>query len=458
MPDQYYVAVIGAGPAGLFAARELARAGVRVVLFNRDIKPGGLAEYGIYPDKFSMKDALRSQFRQVLDTPEITYYGNMSIGKQGDMTLDDLRACGFQAILVTAGAQGTKWLSMPGEHLTGVYHAKGLVAHYNRQPDFSQTPFHFGKRAAVVGAGNVMLDITRYLVQKVQVDEVVAIVRRGPVEVKFDKKEMEYVIKNLDLEALDNEINRVTPQMTAIGQDPAAAKAVILEAMPKAQPTNSKTRFRFEFLASPSQIQSDENDYVSGLEVEDNSLSLTDSQIVVRGTGHKRMLDVESVVFAIGDTVDDAIGLPVKRNEFIKNPAPRFPIEGVCYEVFDPDSNAEISDIFVAGWSRQASTGLVGYARKDGTNGAKAVLQYLKTIQPKKVDISCMEARLDKIGRPIVTKEDVSSLSVIEQYEGAKRGVEDFKFSTNEEMVDAILTVGYTPLRLRSKAGKIREP
>ena len=80
MSDQYYVAVIGAGPAGLFAARELARAGVKVVLFNRDIKPGGLAEYGIYPDKFSMKDALRSQFRQVLDTPEIKYYGNMSIG------------------------------------------------------------------------------------------------------------------------------------------------------------------------------------------------------------------------------------------------------------------------------------------------------------------------------------------------------------------------------------------
>jgi ferredoxin--NADP+ reductase len=104
---------------------------------------------------------LRAQFRQVLDNPEITYFGNLSIGLQGDLTIDALRNCGFQVILVTAGAQGTKWLNLPGEHLTGVYHAKGLVAHYNKQPDFSTVPFHFGRKAAVVGAGNVMLDITR---------------------------------------------------------------------------------------------------------------------------------------------------------------------------------------------------------------------------------------------------------------------------------------------------------
>ena len=62
----HYIAVIGAGPAGLFAARELAQQGVQVVLFNRDIKPGGLAEYGIYPDKHRMKEGLRAQFRQIL--------------------------------------------------------------------------------------------------------------------------------------------------------------------------------------------------------------------------------------------------------------------------------------------------------------------------------------------------------------------------------------------------------
>jgi ferredoxin--NADP+ reductase len=161
-----FAAVIGAGPAGMFAARELARSGINVVIFNRDIKPGGLAEYGIYPDKFAMKEGLRTQFRQILETPGISYYGNITIGTQGDLTLDDLRALGFQAILVTVGAQGTKWLGLPGEQIRGVYHAKDLVYHYNQLPPYSQKKFYFGKKVAVVGAGNVMLDIARFVIQQ----------------------------------------------------------------------------------------------------------------------------------------------------------------------------------------------------------------------------------------------------------------------------------------------------
>jgi ferredoxin--NADP+ reductase len=440
--QSFYVAVIGAGPAGLFAARELARGGAQVVIFNRDIKPGGLAEYGIYPDKYAMKEGLRTQFRQVLGTPGVTYYGNIVIGVKGDLSLDDLRSCGFQAILVTAGAQGTKWLSLPGEHLTGVYHAKGLVFHYNQLPPYSQEPFRFGKRSAIVGAGNVMLDIARYLIQKIKVEEVVAVVRRGPAEVKFDKKEMEYVIANLDLRALDEEIARVSPEMLAIGQDPDAAKEEILEALPKAQSTSSLTRFRFEFLASPTQILSDEMDYVNGLEIEDNILVVKDGVTKPRGTGNRRVLKVDSVIFAIGDRVDENFGLPVEGSEFAKNPKPRFPVDDISYEAYDPKAKSVIKDVFVAGWSRQASHGLVGYARKDGTNGAKATLQYLQTLQPISVDSSTLEERLKKLGKPVVTQMDIRNLHVIEQYEAYRRGVQAFKFSTNDEMLAAIMSVG----------------
>ena len=86
MTNQNFVAVIGAGPAGLFGARELANQGVRVALFNRDIKPGGLAEYGIYPNKHTMKNGLRKQFRQVLDILNLDYYGNIIVGTEGDLT------------------------------------------------------------------------------------------------------------------------------------------------------------------------------------------------------------------------------------------------------------------------------------------------------------------------------------------------------------------------------------
>ena len=122
--SQFLVAVVGAGPAGLFAARQLANEGAHVVVFNRDIKPGGLAEYGIYPDKHKMKEGLRKQFRQLLGMPQLDYYGHLTVGEDADLSLADLRACGFQAILVTVGAQGTKWLGLPGEDLLegGVEH------------------------------------------------------------------------------------------------------------------------------------------------------------------------------------------------------------------------------------------------------------------------------------------------------------------------------------------------
>jgi ferredoxin--NADP+ reductase len=429
--SQFFVAVIGAGPAGLFGARELANLGARVVLFNRDIKPGGLAEYGIYPNKHTMKNGLRKQFRSIMDLPNLEYYGNVTIGTQGDLTLEDLRSMGFQAILVTAGAQGTKWLGLPGEDLEGVYHAKDVVYFYNQLPPYSQKNYFFGRRCAVIGAGNVMLDITHFLSRELKVDEVIAIVRRGPAEVKFDKKEMEYVIANLDLAALDAEMERVTPIMQAVHQDPVAARASIVEALPKALPKVSNTRFRFEFLASPVRMIGDENGRLKQVELEENILVEANGGTKARSTGTKRLLDVETVVFAIGDKVDDSFGLPVEWNEFVKNESPRFPVDGISYE-------SPYEDVFVGGWSRQASSGLVGYARKDGTNAAKAVWQYLQTKQPGEPNVDGVAERLKKLGKPVVVKQDIKKLEAVELAEAQKQGLEAFKYTTNDEMLQAM--------------------
>lgn len=430
MTNQFNVAVIGAGPAGMFGAREIANTGARVALFNRDIKPGGLAEYGIYLDKYVMKNGLRKQFRSVMDIANIDYYGNVSIGANADLTLDDLRALGFDAILVTAGAQGTKWLGLPGEDLIGVYHAKDVVYHYNHLPPHSEQSFRFGKRCAVIGAGNVMLDITHFLSRIQKVDEVTAIVRRGPAEVKFEKKEMEYVIAYLDQAALDEEIQRVTPTMEAVRQDPALARASILEALPKALPKTSDTRFKFIFLASPVQMIG-ENGLLTQVEIEDNILVEKDGEMKAKGTGNKRRLDVETVVFAIGDKVDESFGLPTEWNEFVKNPNPRFPVDGHSYE-------SPFEDVFVGGWSRKASSGLVGIARKDGTNAAKAVLQYLGTKQAGEPNVSAVEEKLRSLGKPVVLKEHVKKLEAAEIEEAKQRGIEEFKFDSNEEMLKAV--------------------
>ena len=81
--------VVGAGPAGLFAALQIALAGYDVFLFNRDIKPGGLAEYGIYPTKDKMKSGLRKQFAKVLDLPNVHYFGNVRVGNSYDVTIEE---------------------------------------------------------------------------------------------------------------------------------------------------------------------------------------------------------------------------------------------------------------------------------------------------------------------------------------------------------------------------------
>jgi ferredoxin--NADP+ reductase len=435
--NTHFVAVIGAGPAGLFGARELANQGAQVVVFNRDIKPGGLAEYGIYPDKHVMKEGLRKQFRQVLENENITYYGNVKIETHGELTLDDLRALGFQAILVTAGAQGTKWLGLPGEDLKGVYHAKNIVYYYNKLPPFSLKKFRFGKRCAIIGAGNVMVDVARFLIRRVKVEEVISVVRRGPAEVNFTKEEMKHIIANLDLEAFESEVTRVLPMLQAINQDPDVGRNKVLEALPKAEPKFGNTRFRFEFLTSPVQMLG-ENGLLTRLEVEDNMLVIKDSEVKSRGTGHKRTLDVETVIFAIGDKVDESFGLPVASNEFIKNPAPRFPVDKHSYEAFDPNTKSLIPDVFVGGWSRRASEGLVGLARKDGINASKVVSQYLQTLQPIRPNLEGVAEKMKSLPRPVITKEEIKKLEAIEEAEAQKRGVEEFKFTTNEEMLQAM--------------------
>jgi len=280
----------------------------------------------------------------------VSYFGNLVVGENADLSLQDLRDIGFDAILVTTGAQGTKWLGLPGEDLKGSYHAKDIVYHYNQLPPFSSTDFHIGKKVAIIGVGNVMLDIARYLITDKQVEEVTAIARRGPAEVKFTRKELEYIVKNLDMDDYLKEIDRVTPLMTSLGQDPSESISFIRDAYPNAKETNSNTSFRIKFLASPVRLVGNENDEVEAIELEENTLVLIHDTLKARGTGNKQIVEVDTVIFAIGDAIDPAFGLPFAGNEFVKNPNPRFPINGTSYESYDPEAQKIIEDVFLAGW------------------------------------------------------------------------------------------------------------
>ena len=112
----HLVVTIGAGPAGIYGVRKLAEAGHEVVIINRDIKPGGLVEYGIYFNKHKLKEGVRIQFRKILADPRVQYLGHIKIGAQADLTLDELReVLNPSAVVVACGAQGTKALGIPGD-------------------------------------------------------------------------------------------------------------------------------------------------------------------------------------------------------------------------------------------------------------------------------------------------------------------------------------------------------
>ena len=430
------VAVIGAGPAGLYAAKQLTLDGCQVVLFNRDIKPGGLAEYGIYPDKLRMKEGLRVQFRSILSSPMVRYFGNVRVGEECDITLQQIHNLGFHVLLATVGAQAEKSLGIPGESLVGVYHAKEVVYHYNQLPPFSEWSMEIGKKVAIVGVGNVMLDLSRWLIDEKHVDEVIAIARRGPAEVKFDRKELETVVERIDLDLLNQEVQRVSATMISVGQTPQSALTVYHEALEKALPHENPTCLRMRFLSSPKQILEGTDGRVRGLELEENTLRMEDGEIKAIGTGVFEVLDVDTVIFAIGDAVDTRLGLPVIGNQFVKNPDSKFLVEGESYESCATRIEPDPCGVFVAGWARKASSGVVGIARKDGVNAALAVKSYLQSgikLNPVSLEEICKDLgiRLPQA----VNYDDIVCLEAAEKFKGNELGIEGFKFSTNHEML-----------------------
>jgi ferredoxin/flavodoxin---NADP+ reductase len=430
------IAIIGAGPAGLFASEALAAKGFGVALFNRDIKPGGLAEYGIFPDKYKLKNGLRNQFSSILASERISYFGNVHIGTSKGIDLHTLFEWGFSAVLITCGAQGKKSLNLPGENLAGVYHAKDLVYHYNKLPPYADREFKFGKKAAIVGAGNVMADICHFLTKYTAVEEITAVIRRGPGEVKFDRKELLSFISYLDLSDFDKEIERVSTDMEKIGQDIKSIKENILIDLSKACPKEREASIQFRFLASPKQIIGNDENKATAMEYEENYLLLNEGEVAARGTGKTNTIEIDNVIFAIGDRVQDELGLPICRNEFCKSTHPRYPVDGESYEIEDPATGEALTGIFVAGWSRNPSSGLVGTARKDGVHAVEAVTQFLSE-KTELTGIAPDECRmkLDQLSCRVVSKSHLAILHSEEMKQAAERGVEEYKFSTSEEML-----------------------
>jgi ferredoxin/flavodoxin---NADP+ reductase len=436
------VFVIGAGPAGMFAAQKIAQGGHEVIILNRDIKPGGLAEYGIYPTKDKMKIGLRKQFAKVLSLPNVHYFGHVPVSSQAAVTIDGLRQFAPAAIVFAVGAQGTKKLGLSGETAKGVYAAKDFVYSYNLLPPFTSHDFSTGKRVAIIGMGNVMVDIARWLLidapQKTA-EEVIVVARRGPFEAKFDKKEFDYIEEFLDRKAFDEELRRIQPQLASVGQDigKLAEETFPVLAMPAAEHPPGKPRLRFRFLCSPQAIHGDAGGRIGRLTVTENVLSERDGSIACKATDQTADLHVDTMIFAIGDVADPAVGLPYHRDSYVINPDESDP-KRAAYELFDPQTGKVLEGMYAVGWARKASDGLVGIARHDAEVGAVHVLKFLETAQESQINATQIQDYLERKGLRIVAKADLECLARAEEQEAQRRGVPWFKFAEDEAMLTAI--------------------
>ncbi|MGE0885287.1 MAG: FAD-dependent oxidoreductase [Blastocatellales bacterium] len=443
--SNHLVVVIGAGPAGIYGVRKLAEAGHEVIILNRDIKPGGLVEYGIYFNKHKLKEGVRKQFRTILADPHIHYIGHVKIGRQADLTLEEVRELlAPSAIVVAAGAQGTKALGIPGDGAIGVYHAKDLVYHFNGLPEFTKRDFQMGDRVAIIGVGNVMVDIAHWLVHEKKVKEVIAVARRGPAQRAYTDVEIQAVAANFDLPAFDAELERVRPRLEAVGEDLAAIhKDLTKYCSTKSKEGESPSKMYFRFLSSPTEVVV-EDGRVKALRVENTELVKRGESLSAKGLGTHFDIECDSVVFAIGDRVDETLGLPCTGTEYVRNPNQDPENAGdEAYQVFDPEAGQVCEGLFVIGWSRQASDGVVGKAKQDGERGMAVVNRYLQKVTSGSADgwedrLSKFRQLLAERGVRTIDYGDVQKLESVEREESEKRGVEFFKYKTDEDMLAAI--------------------
>lgn len=441
----HLIIVIGAGPAGLAVVNNLSKAGHRVVVLNRDIKFGGLAEYGIFPNKHRLRGGLKKGYWDILNRESVDYFGNVTVGRNNDVMLSDLNGIGASALVFATGAQGTKTIGVDGDNATGVFHAKDVVYHFNLLPGFSQRPFELGQRVAIIGIGDVMVDIAHWLIRYKKVKEVTAIARRGPAERKYNPKEIRAICDNIDQEDLSQEFTRIRPRLETVGQNPDHLLSAMMEEMKKCEPAGSETKLRFRFLSSPRRVLTDSKNRVRGLDLEDTKLEPKGEDFSAVGLKTYREFACDSVIFAVGDRVDETLGLPFKNGSFLTNPnRTQNEPDDALFQAYDDQSGQVLEGVFLTGWARKASEGLVGVAKRDGDWCSEVLNRYLATRPPLEPPV--IEEKLQKLRRLIgkrqpdaVRKEDLRLLLEMEEEEGKRRGIiEGFKFPTNQQMLSAI--------------------
>ena len=372
------VAIVGAGPAGFYAADALLRGGARVDLFEHLPAPFGLLRYGVAPDHQNIKRA-GAAFERTAKHPDFRYFGNVAVGTC--LSIDELRS-DYDQVLVAIGAAGDKKLGIAGEDLVGSVAATAFVGWYNGHPDFAHERFDLSSpRAVIVGLGNVAMDVARILVkapsafadtdiahdaldvlQTSRVREVVLLGRRGPAQAAFDQGEL------ADIEALDGVEVVIEGAVfeTPEADLPVGAKRNLeyLASLPREPSGTAERLVRVRFCAAPHRILGDEG-RVRALEIEQTELSQRpDGSITARGTGRYETIDTGLVVRSIGYQARALDGLPFDAAHSV---IPNF--HGRVGQ-----AGEALPGCYVVGWIKRGPVGLLGSNKQDAKETVDAML------------------------------------------------------------------------------------
>ncbi|MGE0358241.1 MAG: NADPH-dependent glutamate synthase [Burkholderiales bacterium] len=250
-PNGYRVGIVGAGPAGMACAADMAKAGCEVVVYEAFHQPGGVLKYGI-PDFRLPNDVIDAEIEK-LRRLGIRFECNTLVGRL--FTIEQMvTEMGFHAVFIGTGAGYPSFMGIPGESLNGVLSANELLTRCNlmRARDFPNfdTPLQPGKRVTVIGAGNTAMDAMRVSL-RLGAEKVYCIYRRTKAEAPARAEEVHHA----EEEGID--FNWLTSPIELLGDASNAVRAMRCIRMELGEPDDSGRRRPVPVPGSEFEIETD---------------------------------------------------------------------------------------------------------------------------------------------------------------------------------------------------------
>jgi ferredoxin--NADP+ reductase len=452
------VAVIGSGPTAFYATEHLFKQvglAVEVDMFDRLPTPFGLVRGGVAPDHQKIKTVTKA-YTQTAANPRFRFYGNVEFGRH--LKLADLKEH-YHAVLYASGAQTDRRMGIPGEDLLGSHPATEFVAWYNGHPDYGHLQFDLTQeRAAVVGIGNVAIDVARILCRTVdelratdmaeyalealsrsKVKEVYLLGRRGPAQAAFTPPEIKEVgeMADADVVVLPEEVklDELSQAAVAGASDRSVLKNVeILQGYALRKPAGKSRRLTVRFLVSPVELVGDETGRVVRMRLVKNVLVASETgSLSAKATGQFEELPAGLVFRSVGYR-----GVPLPDVPFHEKWGVILNEKG---RVMDPESKQPRVGQYTAGWIKRGPSGVIGTNKPDAVETVKCMLEDLaqdRLLQPSQPESRCV-ADLVRARQPqFFTFADWLKLDEMEVARGQAQGRPRVKFTSAEEMLAAL--------------------